>query len=126
VTAPPGALLQFVTRNTPSTHLARAGSGKLHSGPRTDGTTRPTAAQEFTMTPADAEDFDADAVFSPTPEEITLLLRLAAEEPIPFPEDIKLDFSDRLYENGFITVGVNGGLALSEHGRELIDSLASA
>ncbi|MBX3588160.1 MAG: hypothetical protein AB7I35_09065 [Ramlibacter sp.] len=65
---------------------------------------------------------DATPAFIPTAAELALLRRLAAGEPMPFPEDIKRDFSDRLYENGFVTVGLDGGLALSDHGRALLQS----
>ncbi|MBI2771535.1 MAG: hypothetical protein HYX47_18060 [Burkholderiales bacterium] len=63
---------------------------------------------------------DTTATFVPTQSELDLLIVLDAGAPVPFPEDIKLDLSERLYENGFITVGVNGMLALSDRGRELL------
>jgi len=63
---------------------------------------------------------DSRALFVPTPAELALLQRLDSGEPMPFPEDIKRDFSDRLYEHGFMAVDVDGGLALTERGQELL------
>ena len=62
----------------------------------------------------------SDESFIPTPAELELLARLDAGEPIPFPEDIKRDFSDRLYENGFMAVDVDGSLAITERGEALL------
>ncbi len=64
---------------------------------------------------------DSTPVFIPTLPELDMLHQLASGEPIPFPEEIKGDFSERLYENGFITVGLNGGLALTDRGQILLD-----
>jgi hypothetical protein len=66
------------------------------------------------------------ATFVPTAEELDLLLRLDAGEAMPFPDDLKVNSSERLYENGFVTVGVDGGLHLSDRGREVAHGHQSA
>jgi kynurenine formamidase len=63
---------------------------------------------------------DTTVVFVPTKAELELLTRLDAGEPTPFPEHIKRDFSDRLYEHGFVAVGVDGGLTITERGEDLL------
>ncbi|MEP6792422.1 MAG: hypothetical protein ABI907_13695 [Ramlibacter sp.] len=63
---------------------------------------------------------DTTETFVPTRAETDLLFVLDGGVPVPFPDDIKLDPSERLYENGFITVGINGMLALTDRGRELL------
>jgi hypothetical protein len=63
---------------------------------------------------------DNTPVFVPNQAELELLLRLDSGEPIPFPEGIKRDFSDRLYENGFMAVDVDGGLVITERGIDLL------
>ena len=60
------------------------------------------------------------ATFVPTGPELELLRLLETGEPMPFPENIKMDFSERLYENGFVTIGVDGGLTLSDRGLALV------
>ena len=62
----------------------------------------------------------SDDTFVPNQAELDLLARLDAGEPIPFPEDIKRDFSDRLYEHGFMAVDIDGGLAITERGERLL------
>ena len=57
--------------------------------------------------------------FVPSTAEIELLRLLAAGEPMPFPDNLKQDSSERLYENGFVTIGVDGGLTLSARGLDL-------
>ena len=63
---------------------------------------------------------EATVVFTPTKAELELLTRLDAGEPIPFPEHIRRDFSERLYEHGFMAVDVDGGLAITERGEDLL------
>ena len=46
---------------------------------------------------------DTTEIFVPTRAETDFLFVLDGGAPVPFPEDIKLDMSERLYENGFIT-----------------------
>ena len=69
---------------------------------------------------------DATETFVPSRAETDLLVMLDAGAPVPFPEDIKLDLSERLYENGFISVGINGMLALTDRGRQLLSHNHSA
>lgn len=59
--------------------------------------------------------------FVPTPRELALLEQLGAGEPVPFPENIKKNLSERLYEHGFVTVGINGGMALTERGGRVLE-----
>ena len=63
---------------------------------------------------------EENPTFVPTQAELDLMHDLDSGGALPFPEDIKVDFSERLYENGFLTVGVDGVLALSDRGRELL------
>lgn len=63
---------------------------------------------------------DTTPTFVPTQAELDLLHRLDWGDPLPFPESIKKDFSERLYENGFVTVGVDGRLTLTDRGQDLL------
>ena len=64
------------------------------------------------------------ATFVPTADELELLRRLDAGEPMAFPATMKMDKTERLYENGFVTIGVDGGLMLSERGTALLHAHA--
>ena len=63
---------------------------------------------------------DTPNVFVPTRDELELLQRLHDGEPIPFPETIRHDFTERLYEHGFMAVDIDGGLAITERGEDLL------
>ena len=63
---------------------------------------------------------ESSPTFVPTGAELELLRLLESGEPMPFPENFKKDHSERLYENGFVTIGVDGGLTLSARGHELV------